>query len=80
MKGRQIQDDILLAQEVIQDVKRKVRGSNVAIKLDMRKENDSVNWLELMKVLRRFDFCEVWIDMVWRLKKLHTTLICSDKK
>lgn len=40
VKGRVIQDNILLAQEMIHEIKRKVRGSNVANKLDMKKTYD----------------------------------------
>src|SRR4051812_48810513 len=42
VKGRNIQDNILLAQKMIHELKRKVRGSNVAVKLDMKKAYDSV--------------------------------------
>lgn len=45
VKGRLIQDNILLAQDLVQDIRRKIRGSNVAIKLDMHKAYDFVNWI-----------------------------------
>lgn len=58
VKGKQIQDNILLAQELIHDIKRRIRGSNVAIKLDKKKAYDSVNWLALIKAMRKIGFCE----------------------
>src|SRR4051812_9895759 len=51
---------------MIHEIKRKVRGSNVAIKLDMKKAYDSVNWIALMKVTRKLGFCETWIYIIWR--------------
>lgn len=37
------------------------------VKLDMTKAYDRVSWIFLAKVLRRFGFSEVLIDLVWRL-------------
>lgn len=55
VKRRPIQDSILLAQELIHEIKRKVRGSNVAIKLDVKKTYDSVCWIALIKVPIKLD-------------------------
>nr|XP_027103110.1 uncharacterized protein LOC113724399 [Coffea arabica] len=60
-------DNILLAQEMISRIGRKVRGSNVVLKLDMAKAYDRVSWMFLLSVMRKFGFGEVWLDMVWRL-------------
>ena len=60
-------DNILLAQEVIQKIDSKVRGHNVVLKLDLAKAYDRLSWLFLIKVLRQFGFCEVFIDMIWRI-------------
>lgn len=44
-----------------------MRGSNIAIKLEMNKAYDCHNWHALIEVLRKFGFSEVWIDLIWRL-------------
>src|SRR3954466_3800818 len=66
VKGRNINDNILLAQELVQSIK-KTRGFNIILKLDMSKAYDSISWLALIKVLRKFGFNETFIDMIWRL-------------
>ncbi|XP_027171591.1 uncharacterized protein LOC113771176 [Coffea eugenioides] len=53
--------------EMISRIGRKVRGSNVVLKLDMAKAYDRVSWMFLLSVMRKFGFGEVWLDMVWRL-------------
>lgn len=65
--GRLIHDNILLAQELMQSINKKVRGANVAVKLDMQKAYDRVNWFALIKVMRRIGFYETWIDLIWRV-------------
>lgn len=37
------------------------------IKLDKAKAYDRVSWIYLTKVLRKFGFSEVLVDMIWRL-------------
>ncbi|XP_071926046.1 uncharacterized protein [Coffea arabica] len=67
VQGRQMADNFLLAQELLNDIKKPNRGGNVMLKLDMMKAYDRVSWLFLIQVLRRFGFSEIWIDMIWRL-------------
>src|SRR5436190_161154 len=67
VKGRVINDNIHLAQELIQSIKKRVRGSNIIIQLDLSKAYDFISRLTLIKVLRKFGFNERLIDMVWRL-------------
>ncbi|XP_071921792.1 uncharacterized protein [Coffea arabica] len=67
VKGRNITENYLLAQEVVSGIGKKVRGGNVVLKLDMSKAYDRVSWLHIIGVLRRFGFGEQFIDLVWRL-------------
>ena len=67
IKGRQLADNFLLAQELVSDIGKSSRGGNVVLKLDMMKAYDRVSWSFLLQVLRRFRFSETWIDAVWRL-------------
>ncbi|WMV45638.1 hypothetical protein MTR67_039023 [Solanum verrucosum] len=59
--------NIMLAQEIIHPIKKQNIGSNVIIKLDMAKAYDRVSWSYIFLVLRRMEFDEVFIDMVWRI-------------
>lgn len=66
VQGRVIHENVLLAQEIMQSINKKVRGSNVALKLDMAKAYDRLSWFALIKVMRQFGFNEVWIDLIFR--------------
>lgn len=55
---------MLLAQEIIKDISLRNKHANVIVKLDMAKAYDRVSWIFLTKVLRRFGFSEIFIDMV----------------
>ncbi|XP_071928030.1 uncharacterized protein [Coffea arabica] len=67
VKGRNISENFLLAQEIISGIGKKKRGGNVVMKLDMSKAYDRVAWDHIIGVLRRFGFGERFIDLVWRL-------------
>lgn len=67
VKGRNIIENMLLAQEIIRDINRRNKYVNVMVKLDMEKAYDRVSWFFLIKVIRKFGLSEVIIDMIWRL-------------
>lgn len=67
VKGRNISNNYLLAQELVSDIGKKCRGANVVFKLYMTKAYDRISWLFLIQVLPYFGFGERFIDMVWRL-------------
>ncbi|EOY17514.1 Uncharacterized protein TCM_042330 [Theobroma cacao] len=62
--GRLISDNILLAQELIGKLNTKSRGGNLALKLDMMKAYDKLDWSFLFKVLQHFGFNGQWIKMI----------------
>ncbi|CAH9132839.1 unnamed protein product [Cuscuta epithymum] len=57
-------DQILIAQEMIHAIDKKVRGSNVVIKLDMAKAFDKLSWHYLFEVLARFGFSGKFISLI----------------
>ena len=80
IKGRMITDNILLAQEMVEQIKTKRRGGNTILKLDMTKAYDRISWVFLISVMRKFGFGEVWLDMVWRLiSNCHFSVIINGK-
>ncbi|KAH0646562.1 hypothetical protein KY284_034446 [Solanum tuberosum] len=67
VKGRSISENIMLAQEIIHQIKKPIIGSNVVIKLDMAKAYDRVSWSYICLILRKMGFEEIFIDMIWRI-------------
>jgi len=67
LKGRNISENVLLAQEIVSDIRTRGKPANVVIKLDMTKAYDRVNWQFLIKVLEKMGFDSNVVDMVWRL-------------
>ncbi|WMV39129.1 hypothetical protein MTR67_032514 [Solanum verrucosum] len=63
VKGRAITENILLAQEIVNDIGKSNFWGNVVIKLDMSKAYDRVSWSFLCFILRRFGFAKSWIDL-----------------
>lgn len=66
VRGCDIADNILLVQELVTYMGYPKSGENIAIKLDMVKVYDRVDWNFLNRVLRAFGFSELWIDILWR--------------
>ncbi|VFQ87964.1 unnamed protein product [Cuscuta campestris] len=64
VKGRQIHDQILIAQEIIQNLDYKTRGGNIAIKLDMSKAFDRVSWDYLQAILGKLGFDHKFINLI----------------
>lgn len=56
VKDWSIATHIVLAQEILRNLNRKVKGVNVVIKLDMAKAYDKLEWRFLLKVLESFGF------------------------
>ena len=77
VQGRQIHDCIGIASEVINMLSKKVRGGNVAYKVDIHKSFDTLNWKFLLLVLTRFGFHPSfvgWISTILRSAMLSIIL------
>ncbi|WMV32542.1 hypothetical protein MTR67_025927 [Solanum verrucosum] len=66
-KGRNISENVLLAHEVISNIRLRGKPDNMVIKLDMAKAYDMVEWNFLIKVLEKMGFGAEILDMIWRL-------------
>ena len=78
--GRHIQDCIMIASEAVNLLHRKTYGGNLAIKIDVRKAFDALNWKFLIHVLHCFGFNQTFCD--WILTILHSAKlsICINGK
>ena len=70
LKGRRITDCIGLVSEGFNLLDRKIRGSNVGIKVDIAKAFDTLNWRFLSQVLVQFGFSSKFLDFIH-------TILCS---
>ncbi|XP_021729774.1 uncharacterized protein LOC110696729 [Chenopodium quinoa] len=62
--GRYMEDNIILSHELMHLINLR-KGSNfTAVKIDMSKAYDRVDWLFLMKVLQAYGFSSHWIRML----------------
>ncbi|XP_059295557.1 uncharacterized protein LOC132048893 [Lycium ferocissimum] len=66
MKGRSIIENVLLTQEIVIDIWKIGKPTNVIIKLDMAKAYDRVSWLFFIRILHKIGFSEGFVDMIWR--------------
>ncbi|WJX23528.1 hypothetical protein P8452_12731 [Trifolium repens] len=66
VEGRSILDNALIAMEVIHSLKRRTRGSKgeLALKIDISKAFDKVDWGFLKGMLVRMGFSETWVRWI----------------
>ncbi|XP_074378321.1 uncharacterized protein LOC141719854 [Apium graveolens] len=64
--GRSIADNVLVAFEVVHHMRRKSRGRDgeIALKLDISKAYDRVNWSYLKARMQAMGFCRKWIQWI----------------
>ncbi|GAU36753.1 hypothetical protein TSUD_318520 [Trifolium subterraneum] len=83
VEGRSILDNALIATEVIHALKRKTKGrrGELALKIDISKAYDKVDWGFLRGVMTRMGFTDVWIRWVMMCVSLvnYSVLMNSDR-
>ena len=64
--GRHMDDNILISHELTHTINKQRTGVRhlAALKLDMNKAYDRVNWFFILKVLRAYDFPSYWIQLI----------------
>ncbi|XP_050378590.1 uncharacterized protein LOC126795907 [Argentina anserina] len=69
LAGRQIQDNLILAHEAYHylKLKKSKKEFELAVKLDMNKAYDRVEWDFLEATLLKFGFDRAWIRLVMKL-------------
>ncbi|XP_026399201.1 uncharacterized protein LOC113295056 [Papaver somniferum] len=73
IKERNIQEKIVLASELVNEMSTKRRGGNVGLKLDITQAYESLSWEFLFEVLRHFGFSDGVIE--WLKKIFESTRI-----
>jgi len=63
VKGRGILDSVLIANEVVEDLRRSGRRG-LCLKVDFEKTYDSVRWAFLYDMLSRMGFHNLWIAWI----------------
>jgi hypothetical protein len=65
LKGRSIHDNTVLAHEIFHSMKHKQgRGGLMAVKLDMEKAFDSMEWGFLLEIMKLLGFSSIWINWI----------------
>jgi len=68
--GRHIHDCIMTASEAVNLLSKKTHGGNLALKIDIKKAFDTINWKFLIQVLHCFGFNDLFCQ--WILNILHS--------
>lgn len=74
VKGRQILDGILIANELVDDAKKKRKGA-VLFKVDFEKAYDSVSWCFLDLMMAKMGFNGKWRRWIWECLSSGTTSV-----
>ncbi|XP_059644155.1 uncharacterized protein LOC132285935 [Cornus florida] len=78
IKGRRLHDNFWLISDLVKKFGRKNGDPTIALKIDLKKAYDSVDWGFLQKVLLSFGFSEKWIS--WVIECTSTTnfsILCN---
>ncbi|XP_026384786.1 uncharacterized protein LOC113280366 [Papaver somniferum] len=73
IKGKTIQEQIVLASEVVNEMEINRRGGNIGMKIDITQAFDSLSWEFLFTVMQKLGFsikCINWIKVLFRSSSL----------
>ncbi|GKB83265.1 RNA-directed DNA polymerase, eukaryota, reverse transcriptase zinc-binding domain protein [Tanacetum coccineum] len=62
--SRQIQDNILISQELLKMYERKGGPKRVALKIDLQKAYDTINWCFMANILKGFGFYDKMVQWI----------------
>lgn len=79
VKGKIIQENIALVQEMTQSINHKIYGENMTVKLDMKKAYHQMNQDFLFRVLEWFGFYTQWIKFIGALINHNPILVLIDR-
>ncbi|XP_026459478.1 uncharacterized protein LOC113360153 [Papaver somniferum] len=65
ISGRSIQDNILLAHEIVRNYHKSIGSPRCALKIDLHKAYDSVSWEAIVAVMKKFGFPNQFIDWIY---------------
>ncbi|XP_059629642.1 uncharacterized protein LOC132272526 [Cornus florida] len=78
IKGRRLHDNFWLISDLVKNFGRKNGDPTVALKIDLKKAYDSVDWGFLQKVLLSFGFSEKWISWVMECTSIaNFSILCN---
>lgn len=66
LKSRLISDNVMISFEILQYLKRKQQGKTgvMALKLDLSKAYDRIEWKFLEAIMKQMGFCERWVKLI----------------
>jgi len=77
IKGMSIKDCICLTSEAINVLNKKAYGGNLALKIDIAKAFDTLDWCFLLRVLKCLGFCDKfcnWINSILNSARLSVSI------
>ncbi|KAH9778582.1 reverse transcriptase domain-containing protein [Citrus sinensis] len=78
--GRAITDNILISTEIVHYLKRKKQGKTgiAALKIDMSKAYDRIEWLFLKSMMLRMGFDEDWVTLIMMCVSTVSYKVCRN--
>ncbi|XP_026442625.1 uncharacterized protein LOC113342238 [Papaver somniferum] len=67
LKGRNIQENISFASEMVNELHLKRKDGNIGIKLDISQDFDTVSWAFVLDVFCRYGFSEKWCSWIFNI-------------